>query len=76
MLRKMCYNKVEEIDEETTRITLMKQGVKSVVIAPYFSEGQFVAYIGCDYVKTEMDSTICYKTFERYTNQIGKILIN
>jgi hypothetical protein len=46
------------------------------MIAPYFDKGQFVAYIGCDYVKTEMDSTISFQQFEKFTNQIGQILIN
>jgi len=76
MLKKMCYSKVEEIEEETTRLTLLNQGIKGIVIAPYFSDGQFIAFIGCDYVKTEMDSTISFHQFEKFTNQIGKILIN
>ena len=74
MLKKMNYVDVNDIKEQTTRITLLKQGIKSIIISPYFDNGQFVAYIGCDYVKQKMDSTICYQDFLCYTNEIGKIL--
>lgn len=75
MLERMNYSDVEDIQEHTTKLQLQRQGIKSVVIAPYFKEGNFVAYIGLDYVKQKNDSLIDYNKFKAFTNQIGNILI-
>jgi hypothetical protein len=62
------------MEETTTRIELKNQGVKSLYIAPYFKDNQFVAYIGLDYVKDTMKTNINYLQFQGYTNQIGNLL--
>ena len=58
MLEKMNYSDVNDIAEHTTRLQLQKQGVKSIIIAPYFKGGNFVAYIGLDFVKPKDDSPV------------------
>ena len=67
MLDKCKYSDVNCMQETSTRIALLKQGVKSLIVAPYFKDGYFVAYIGLDFVKD-------YNDFKRETNEIGKIL--
>ena len=75
MLERMNHSDINEIEEHTTKLQLQRQGIKSVVIAPYFKDGNFVAYIGLDFVKQENDSLIDYNKFKSFTNQIGNILI-
>ena len=74
MFNKMHYQNIDNMEETTTRIELSNQGVKSLYIAPYFKDGQFVAYIGLDYVKDTMKTNINYLQFQGYTNQIGNLL--
>lgn len=74
MLNKMHYQNIEDMKETTTRIELCNQGIKSLYIAPYFKDGQFVAYVGVDYVKDTMQSEINYLQFQGLTNQIGNLL--
>jgi hypothetical protein len=62
------------MQETSTRIALKKQGIKSVIVAPYFKDGYFVAYIGLDFVKEYNDLDFDYNDFKRETNEIGKIL--
>jgi hypothetical protein len=62
------------MQETSTRLSLTKQGIKSMVVAPYFKDGYFVAYIGLDYVKEYNDLDFDYDQFKRETNEIGKIL--
>lgn len=74
MLDKCQYEDVDSMQETSTRISLTKQGVKSLVVAPYFKDGYFVAYIGIDYVKEHNKLNFSYKEFKDKTNEIGKIL--
>jgi len=74
MFNKMHYQNIDDMEETTTRIELKNQGIKSLYIAPYFKDGQFVAYIGVDYVKDTMKTNINYFQFQGYTNQIGNLL--
>ena len=75
MLERMNYSNIEDMEEHTTKLQLQKQGIKSIVIAPFFKRGNFVAYIGLDFVKQTNDSVIDYKEFKAFTNEIGNILI-
>lgn len=74
MLDKCRYTDIDSLQETSTRISLKKQGIKSVVIAPYFKEGHFVAYIGLDYVKQNNFLDFNYYEFKSKTNEIGNIL--
>jgi len=74
MLDKCRYTDIDSLHETSTRISLKKQGIKSVVIAPYFKEGHFVAYIGLDYVKQNNFLDFNYYEFKSKTNEIGNIL--
>lgn len=74
MLDKCRYIDINSLQETSTRISLKKQGIKSVVIAPYFKEGHFVAYIGLDYVKKYSNLDFDYYEFKSKTNEIGEIL--
>jgi hypothetical protein len=74
MLDKCIYKDVNCMQETSTRISLTKQGIKSLIVAPYFKDGYFVAYIGLDYVKEYNDLDFDYNQFKRETNEIGKIL--
>lgn len=74
MLDKCKYKDVNKMQETSTRIALIKQGIKSLIVAPYFKDGYFVAYIGLDYVKEQNDLKFEYEEFKRETNEIGKIL--
>ena len=74
MLDKCRYTDIDSLRETSTRISLKKQGIKSVVIAPYFKEGHFVAYIGLDYVKQNNFLDFNYYDFKSKTNEIGNIL--
>ena len=75
MLERMNYCDVNYIKEHTTKMELLRQGIKSICIAPYFKNGYFVAYIGIDYVKEKMPKDIDYKEFKQFTNEIGNILV-
>lgn len=75
MLERMNYCDVKDIKEHTTKMELLRQGIKSICIAPYFKNGYFVAYIGIDYVKEKMPKDIDYKEFKQFTNEIGNILV-
>lgn len=74
MLDKCRYTDIDSLQETSTRISLKKQGIKSLVIAPYFKEGHFVAYIGLDYVKQNNFLDFNYYEFKSKTNEIGNIL--
>ena len=74
MLDKCRYTDIDSLQETSTRISLKKQGIKSVVIAPYFKDGNFVAYIGLDYVKQNNFLDFNYYEFKSKTNEIGNIL--
>ena len=74
MLDKCIYKDVNCMQETSTRISLTKQGIKSLIVAPYFKDGYFVAYIGLDYVKDYNDLDFDYNQFKREINEIGKIL--
>lgn len=74
MLNKMIYKDINDIREETTKISLNQQGIKSVFIAPFFKEGKFVCYIGLDYVKSQYKDTFNYKEFKSLTDEIGYII--
>jgi hypothetical protein len=74
MLDKCIYKNVNCMQETSTRISLTKQGIKSMIVTPYFKDGYFVAYIGLDYVKEYNDLDFDYDQFKRETNEIGKIL--
>ncbi|MFY8170717.1 MAG: hypothetical protein ACOVK2_06360 [Candidatus Fonsibacter sp.] len=74
MLNKMIYKDINDIKEETTKISLNEQGIKSVFIAPFFKEGKFVAYVGLDYVKNQYINVFNYKEFKSLTDEIGYIL--
>jgi hypothetical protein len=74
MLDKCIYTDIDDLQEVSTRISLKKQGVKSLMVAPYFKDGQFVAYIGIDFVKEYNKLDFDYDTFKSRTNEIGRIL--
>ena len=74
LLERMQYNDINDIREQTTRISLRKQGIKSIFIAPYFKDGKFVAYIGLDFVKKEMEEDFNYNEYKSIINEIGNIL--
>jgi len=75
LLDRMNYSNIEDIKEETTKITLKNQGVKSIYIAPYFKNGNFVAYIGIDFVKKENEKEINKREFKEIANEIGNTLM-
>lgn len=74
LLDKMQYQCIDEIKETSTKLALKKQGIKSIYIAPYFLDGNFVAYIGLDFVKQEYEKGFDYHEFKSLTNEIGTIL--
>lgn len=74
MLDKCIYTDIDSLQETSTRLALKKQGIKSLIIAPYFLDGYFVAYIGLDYVKEYNDLDFSYHNFKQKTNEIGRIL--
>ena len=74
LLERMQYNDINDIREQTTRMSLRKQGIKSIFIAPYFKDGKFVAYIGLDFVKEEMEEDFNYNEYKSIINEIGNIL--
>jgi hypothetical protein len=74
MLEKMNYCDVHDIEEPATKIALLNQGIQSIVIAPYFKNNNFVAYIGLDFVK-DKNKNIDFEKFKRFTNQIGNLLM-
>jgi hypothetical protein len=74
MLDKCKYTDVDCMKETSTKISLKKQGIKSLIVAPYFKDGYFVAYIGLDFVKEYNDLKFNYKEFKDKTNEIGNIL--
>jgi hypothetical protein len=74
MLDKCKYEDIYSMQETSTRIALTKQGVKSLMVAPFFKDGYFVAYIGIDFVKEHNKLNFSYKEFKDKTNEIGKIL--
>ena len=74
MLNKMIYTDINDIKENATRIALKDQGIKSVMISPVFKEGQFVAYVGLDFVKDTLDSNTNFREFRRNASEIGNIL--
>jgi len=74
MLDKMIYRDIDSLQETSTRIELKKQGIKSIVIAPYFKDNKFVAYVGLDYVKEPYNGKFDYRKFKARTNEIGFIL--
>jgi hypothetical protein len=74
MLDKCRYTDIDNLQETSTRISLKKQGIKSLVIAPYFKDGNFVAYVGLDYVKENNFLDFNYYDFKTKTNEIGNIL--
>ena len=75
MLEKMNYCDVRDIEEHATKIALLNQGIQSLVIAPYFKNNNFVAYIGLDFVKDKKTEEIDFQKFKQFTNEIGKILM-
>lgn len=74
MLDKCIYTDIDDLQEVSTRISLKKQGIKSLMVAPYFKDGQFVAYIGLDFVKEYNKLDFDYDKFKSRTNEIGRIL--
>lgn len=74
MLDKCKYTDVDCMRETSTKIALKKQGIKSLIVAPYFKDGYFVAYIGLDFVKEYNDLDFDYNQFKDKTNEIGNIL--
>jgi hypothetical protein len=74
MLNKMIYKDINDIKEETTKISLNEQGIKSVFVAPFFKEGKFIGYIGLDYVKSQYKDTFDYKEFKKLTDEIGYVI--
>ena len=74
LLDRMQYQCIDDIRETSTKISLKKQGIKSIYVAPYFKDGNFVAYLGLDYVKQEYTGDFNYKEFKSLTNEIGLIL--
>jgi len=75
MLERMNYCDVRDIEEHSTKLGLLKQGIQSIIAAPYFKDGNFVAYIGLDFVKSQKQNEIDFEKFKRFTNQIGNILM-
>lgn len=75
LLERMNYNNIDDIKEETTKITLKNQGIKSIYIMPYFNKGNFVAYIGIDFVKKANEIEINKQEFKSITNEIGNTLM-
>lgn len=74
MLDKCRYEDIDCLQETSTRISLKEQGIKSLIVAPYFKDGKFVAYIGLDYVKDYNELNFNYHEFKQKTNEIGRIL--
>lgn len=74
MLNKMIYSDIENIRENATKISLREQGIKSIVAAPVFKDGQFTAYIGLDFVKDSLRIDFNYNEFKQHTNEIGRML--
>ena len=74
MLDKCRYEDIDCLQETSTRISLKEQGIKSLIVAPYFKDGKFVAYIGLDYVKQYNELNFNYHEFKQKTNEIGRIL--
>lgn len=74
LLDRLQYQCVDNIKETSTKIALKKQGIKSIYVAPYFLDGNFVAYIGLDFVKEEYKGEFDYHEFKSLTNEIGAIL--
>ena len=75
LLERMNYQDINDIKEETTKINLKNQGIKSIYIAPYFKNGNFVAYIGIDFVKKANEVEINKQEFKSITNEIGNTLM-
>ena len=75
LLERMNYKDINDIKEETTKINLKNQGIKSIYIAPYFKNGNFVAYIGIDFVKKANEVEINKQEFKSITNEIGNTLM-
>ena len=75
LLDRMNYNNIDEIKEEATKINLKNQGIKSIYIAPYFKNGNFVAYIGIDFVKKANEVEINKQEFKEMINEIGNTLM-
>ena len=74
MLDNCKYTDIDKMQETSTKIALKKQGIKSLIVAPYFKDGYFVAYIGLDFVKEHNNLKFDYKEFKDKTNEIGRIL--
>ena len=74
LLDRLQYQCIDNIKETSTKIALKRQGIKSLYIAPYFLDGNFVAYIGLDFVKEEYQGEFDYHEFKSLTNEIGTIL--
>jgi hypothetical protein len=74
MLDNCKYTDIDKMQETSTKIALKKQGIKSLIVAPYFKDGYFVAYIGLDFVKEYNKLKFDYKEFKDKTNEIGRIL--
>ena len=74
LLDRLQYQCIDNIKETSTKIALKKQGIKSLYVAPYFLDGNFVAYIGLDFVKEEYQGEFNYHEFKSLTNEIGTIL--
>ena len=74
MLDNCKYTDIDKMQETSTKIALKKQGIKSLIVAPYFKDGYFVAYIGLDFVKEHNKLKFDYKEFKDKTNEIGRIL--
>jgi hypothetical protein len=75
LLDRMNYNNIDEIKEESTKINLKNQGIKSIYITPYFKNGKFVAYIGIDFVKKANEVKINKQEFKGIANEIGNTLM-
>ena len=75
MLDRMFYKDIKDIKETSTYLTLKRQGIKSILIAPYFKNGKFVAYIGIDFVKKANEIDINKQEFKEITNEIGNTLM-
>lgn len=74
MLDRCKYKDIDSLQETSTRISLKEQGIKSLIVSPYFKDGYFVAYIGLDYVKEHNKLNFNYQEFKQKTNEIGRIL--
>jgi hypothetical protein len=74
MLNKMIYEDINDIKENATRIALKDQGIKSLMVCPVFKEGYFVGYIGLDFVKESLNTTINFREFRKHAAEIGNIL--